>query len=44
MARRWLQAPPYNIGLAFVLGVVVVKLPFKLWRPRPAPAEEDDLG
>jgi uncharacterized protein (TIGR00645 family) len=30
MGSRWLQAPLY-IGLMFVLGVVVVKFPFKLW-------------
>lgn len=30
MGSRWLQAPLY-IGLVFVLGVVVVKFPFKIW-------------
>ena len=30
IASRWLQAPLY-LGLIFVLGVVVVKFPFKLW-------------
>ena len=30
MWSRWLQAPLY-IGRVFVLGVVVVKFPFKLW-------------
>jgi uncharacterized protein (TIGR00645 family) len=30
VASRWLQVPLY-LGLVFVLGVVVVKFPFKLW-------------
>ena len=30
MVSRWLQAPLY-VGLVFVLGVVVVKFPFKIW-------------
>ena len=30
MASRWLQAPLY-LGLVLVLGVVVVKFPFKVW-------------
>jgi uncharacterized protein (TIGR00645 family) len=30
VASRWLQLPLY-LGLVFVLGVVVVKFPFKLW-------------
>ncbi|WP_395711032.1 TIGR00645 family protein [Reyranella sp.] len=44
MASRWLQAPLY-IGLVFVLGVVVVKFPFKLWDlvQRALIVEEGDL-
>ncbi len=30
MASRWLQAPLY-MGLILVLGIVVVKFPFKIW-------------
>jgi uncharacterized protein (TIGR00645 family) len=44
MASRWLQAPLY-IGLVFVLAVVVVKFPFKLWDlvQRALIVEEGDL-
>ena len=44
MGSRWLQAPLY-IGLVFVLGVVVVKFPFKLWDlvQRALIVEEGDL-
>lgn len=44
MASRWLQAPLY-IGLVFVLGVVVVKFPFKLWElvRRALIVDEGDL-
>ena len=44
MASRWLQAPLY-IGLVFVLGVVVVKFPFKLWElvQRALIVDEGDL-
>lgn len=44
MASRWLQAPLY-IGLVFVLGVVVIKFPFKLWDlvQRALIVEEGDL-
>jgi len=44
IASRWLQAPLY-IGLIFVLGVVVVKFPFKLWElvQRSLIVEEGDL-
>ena len=44
MGSRWLQAPLY-IGLMFVLGVVVVKFPFKLWElvRRALVVEEGDL-
>ena len=44
MGSRWLQAPLY-IGLVFVLGVVVVKFPFKIWELmcKAISAEEADL-
>ena len=44
MGSRWLQAPLY-IGLVFVLGVVVVKFPFKIWdlMSKAISAEEADL-
>ena len=44
MASRWLQAPLY-VGLVFVLGVVVVKFPFKIWDPmsKALSADESDL-
>ena len=44
MGSRWLQAPLY-IGLVFVLGVVVVKFPFKIWElmRKALTAEEADL-
>ena len=44
ISSRWLQAPLY-IGLMFVLGVVVVKFPFKLWElvRRAVIVEEADL-
>ncbi|MFO1161450.1 MAG: TIGR00645 family protein [Reyranellaceae bacterium] len=44
MASRWLQAPLY-IGLVFVLAVVVVKFPFKLWDlvQRALTVDESDL-
>jgi len=44
MASRWLQAPLY-IGLVFVLGVVVVKFPFKIWdlMGKALSADESDL-
>jgi len=44
MASRWLQAPLY-VGLVFVLAVVVVKFPFKLWDlvQRALIVEEGDL-
>jgi hypothetical protein len=44
IASRWLQAPLY-VGLIFVLGVVVVKFPFKLWElvQRSLIVEEGDL-
>jgi uncharacterized protein (TIGR00645 family) len=44
MASRWLQAPLY-IGLVFVLGVIVVKFPVKLWDlvRRALIVEEGDL-
>jgi uncharacterized protein (TIGR00645 family) len=44
MGSRWLQAPLY-IGLVAVLGVVVVKLPFKIWElvRKAISAEEADL-
>ena len=34
LASRWLQAPLY-LGLVVVLGVVVVKFPFKIWELIP---------
>ena len=44
MGSRWLQAPLY-IGLVVVLGVVVVKFPFKIWdlMSKAITAEEADL-
>ena len=44
MGSRWLQAPLY-IGLVAVLGVVVVKFPFKIWElvRKAISAEEADL-
>jgi len=44
MASRWLQAPLY-VGLVFVLGVVVVKFPFKIWdlMSKALSADESDL-
>ena len=44
MGSRWLQAPLY-IGLMLVLGVVVVKFPFKLWElvRRAVIVEDADL-
>ena len=44
MSSRWLQAPLY-VGLIVVLGVVVVKFPFKLWElmKKAATAPESDL-
>ncbi len=44
MGSRWLQAPLY-IGLIIVLGVVVVKFPFKLWElmKKAVTAPETDL-
>lgn len=41
---RWLQAPLY-LGLVIVLGVVVVKFPFKIWDllVKALTAEEADL-
>jgi uncharacterized protein (TIGR00645 family) len=44
MASRWLQAPLY-IGLVVVLGVVVVKFPFKIWElmVKALTVEEADL-
>jgi uncharacterized protein (TIGR00645 family) len=44
MSSRWLQAPLY-VGLIIVLGVVVVKFPFKLWElmKKAATAPEADL-
>ena len=44
MGSRWLQAPLY-VGLIVVLGVVVVKFPFKLWElmKKAATAPESDL-
>lgn len=44
MASRWLQAPLY-VGLVFVLGVVVVKFPFKIWElmSKALSADEADL-
>jgi uncharacterized protein (TIGR00645 family) len=44
MGSRWLQAPLY-IGLVVVLGVVVVKFPFKIWDliSKAITAEEADL-
>ena len=44
MGSRWLQAPLY-IGLIIVLGVVVVKFPFKLWEliKKSIDAPETDL-
>ena len=44
IGSRWLQAPLY-IGLVAVLGVVVVKFPFKIWElmRKAIFAEEADL-
>ncbi len=44
MGSRWLQAPLY-IGLVAVLGVVVVKFPFKIWElmRKAISGEEADL-
>ena len=44
LASRWLQAPLY-IGLIVVLGVVVVKFPFKIWELliKAMTVEESDL-
>ena len=44
MGSRWLQAPLY-VGLVVVLGVVVVKFPFKIWDliSKAISAEEADL-
>jgi len=44
VGSRWLQVPLY-IGLIFVLAVVVVKFPFKIWDlvSRVLTAEESDL-
>jgi uncharacterized protein (TIGR00645 family) len=44
MASRWLQAPLY-VGLVFMLGVVVVKFPFKIWdlMSKALIADESDL-
>jgi uncharacterized protein (TIGR00645 family) len=44
MAIRWLQAPLY-LGLVVVLGVVVVKFPFKIWdlMVKALTVEEADL-
>jgi len=44
IGSRWLQAPLY-VGLIFVLGVVVVKFPFKLWElvQRALIVDEGDL-
>jgi uncharacterized protein (TIGR00645 family) len=44
LASRWLQAPLY-IGLIVVLGVVVVKFPFKIWEllVKATSVEEADL-
>ena len=44
IGSRWLQAPLY-IGLVVVLGVVVVKFPFKIWElmRKAIFAEEADL-
>ena len=44
MGSRWLQAPLY-VGLVAVLGVVVVKFPFKIWElvRKAVSAEEADL-
>jgi uncharacterized protein (TIGR00645 family) len=44
MGSRWLQAPLY-IGLVVVLGVVVVKFPFKIWElmSKALIAQEADL-
>jgi len=44
MASRWLQAPLY-LGLVVVLGVVVVKFPFKIWdlMVKALTVEEADL-
>ena len=44
MASRWLQAPLY-VGLMLVLGVVVVKFPFKIWdlMVKALTVEEADL-
>jgi uncharacterized protein (TIGR00645 family) len=44
VGSRWLQVPLY-IGLIFVLAVVVVKFPFKIWDlvSRAITAEESDL-
>jgi uncharacterized protein (TIGR00645 family) len=44
IGSRWLQVPLY-VGLMFVLGVVVVKFPFKLWDlvQRALIVEEGDL-
>lgn len=44
MVSRWLQAPLY-VGLVFVLGVVVVKFPFKIWdlMSKAPIADESDL-
>jgi uncharacterized protein (TIGR00645 family) len=44
LASRWLQAPLY-IGLVVVLGVVVVKFPFKIWEllVKALSVEEADL-
>lgn len=44
LASRWLQAPLY-IGLIVVLGVVVVKFPFKIWELliKAVTVEESDL-
>lgn len=44
MGSRWLQAPLY-VGLVVVLGVVVVKFPFKIWDlvSKAITADEADL-